>query len=81
MLVVDGRLSGCSGFNAKEMTQFLIDNFDPKYAMNLDGGKNSTLCIQGLGDPDTHVVNWPNENGRCDFTGEHGIQTFLYITK
>lgn len=81
MFVVNGRLTNCGGFNAKEMTQFLIDNFDPKYAMNLDGGGSSTMCVKGLGDPDTHVVNWPCDNKKCDHAGERTVQTFLYITK
>ena len=81
MMVVNGRLSNCSGFNAKEMTTFLVENFDPKYAMNLDGGGSSTMCVQGLGDPETHVVNWPSGNGKCDHDGERTVQTYLYITK
>lgn len=81
MLVANGRLTNCSGFNAKEMTQFLINNFDPKYAMNLDGGGSSTMCVKGLGAPDTHVVNWPSGNGKCDHAGERTVQTFFYITK
>ena len=80
MFVVDGRLTDCAGFNAKEMTQFLVDNFDPKYAMNLDGGGSSTMCVRGLGDPSTHVVNWPSGNGQCDHAGERTVQTFLFIT-
>ena len=81
MMVVDGRLTNCSGVNAKEMTRFLIDNFNPKYAMNLDGGKNSVMCVAGLGDPRTHVVSWPCGNEKCDHSGEHAVQTFLYVTK
>ena len=80
MFVVDGRLTDCAGFNAKEMTQFLVDNFDPKYAMNLDGGGSSTMCVRGLGDTSTHVVNWPCDNGKCDHAGERTVQTFLFIT-
>ena len=81
MMVVDGRLDGCSGMNAKDMTRFLVDNFDPEYAMNLDGGKNSVMCVKDLGDPDTHVVSWPCNNGRCDHSGEHAVQTYLFVTK
>lgn len=81
MLVVNGRLSGCSGFSAKEMTNFLRENFDPKYALNLDGGGSSCMCVKGCGDPDTHVVNWPCDNGKRDHAGERTVQTFLYIVK
>ena len=81
MFVVNGRLSGCSGFSAKELTNFLIENFDPKYALNLDGGGSSTMCVKGLGDSSTHVVNWPCDNKICDHDGERTVQTFLYIVK
>lgn len=81
MFVVNGRLSNCAGMNAREMTQFLIDNFNPEYAMNLDGGGSSTMCVKGLGDSRTNVVNWPCDNGRCDHSGERTVQTFLFITK
>ena len=79
MLVVNGRLTGCSGFSAKEMTNFLKENFDPKYALNLDGGGSSCMCVAGCGDPDTHVVNWPCDNGKRDHAGERTVQTHLYI--
>lgn len=81
MLVVNGRLTGCSGFSAKEMTNFLKENFDPKYALNLDGGGSSCMCVKDCGDPDTHVVNWPCDNGKRDHAGERTVQTFLYIVK
>lgn len=71
----------CSGMNAKDMTRFLVDNFDPEYAMNLDGGKNSCMCVAGLDDPETHVVNWPCNNGVCDHSGRHAVQTYIYVTK
>lgn len=79
MLVVDGRLTNCKGFTAKELTQFLITNFNPKYALNLDGGGSSTLCVAGCGDPSTHVVNYPCDNGKKDHAGERTVQTFFYI--
>lgn len=81
MFVVDGRLTNCSGMSAKDLTKFLVENFDPKYALNLDGGGSSTLCVQGNGDPDTHVVNYPCDNGKRDHAGERHVQSFLYIVK
>lgn len=83
MIVADGRRSTfCNGFTAKELTAFLISNFDPKYALNLDGGGSSTLCIEKNGDPDTHVVNYPCDgNSNLDHTGERTVQSFLYIVK
>ena len=79
MFTVDGRLTNCKGFTAKELTRFLIKYFDPKYAMNLDGGGSTTLCVAGYGDPSTHVVNYPCHNGKKDHAGERTVQTFFYI--
>lgn len=76
MFVVDGRQDFSNGFSAKEMTRFLAANFDPRYAMNLDGGGSSTLCISGFGADRTHVVNSPS-----DAEGERTVQTQLYIVK
>lgn len=85
LIVADGRRSGyCIGFTAKELTQFLIYNFDPKYALNLDGGGSSTLCIKDCGKSDTHVVNYPCEgitNKNLSYTQERNVQSFLYVTK
>ena len=65
MLVVDGRNPGVSeGMNAKELTKFLKKWFNPQYALNMDGGGSSTLCVEGKGNSQTHVVNTPcNDNG------------------
>lgn len=79
MFTVDGRLTNCKGFTAKELTRFLIKYFDPKYAMNLDGGGSTTLCVAGYGDSSTHVVNYPCDNGKKDHAGERTVQTFFYI--
>lgn len=85
LIVADGRRNGyCIGFTAKELTQFLIKNFDPKYALNLDGGGSSTLCIKDCGKSDTHVVNYPCEgitNKNLSYTQERNVQSFLYVTK
>ena len=85
LIVADGRRNGyCIGFTAKELTQFLIKNFDPKYALNLDGGGSSTLCIKDCGKSDTHVVNYPCEgitNQNLSHTQERNVQSFLYVTK
>ena len=62
MVVVDGRRPGVSeGMTARELTRFLQDNFHPRYALNMDGGGSSTLCVAGEGDPQTHVVNRPTD--------------------
>ena len=94
LVVVDGRRSSVSrGMSAKELTQFLVTNFNPQYALNLDGGGSSTMCVQDQGDPQTHVVNYPTdnmsedketgkkENGVPDHAGERKVPTFFYVVK
>lgn len=80
MVVVDGRRSGISeGMNARELTFFLKTNFNPQYALNMDGGGSSTLCVEGQGDPDTHVVNYPTDNNVFDHSGERRVSTHICI--
>lgn len=59
MLVVDGRTTASKGMSAKELTQFMVNNFNPQYALNLDGGGSTAMCLEGEGTADTHVVNTP----------------------
>lgn len=81
-IVVDGRRPGVSeGMSARELTLFLQENFQPKDAINMDGGGSSTLCVAGQGDPVTHVVNYPVDNKRYDHAGERRLSTFFYLVK
>lgn len=82
MVVVDGRRPGISeGMSARELTRFLKDHFNPRYALNMDGGGSSTLCISGQGDPGTHVVNYPTDNGRYDHAGERNVTSHFILVK
>lgn len=82
MIVVDGRRKGISeGMSAKELTLFLARHFSPRYALNLDGGGSTTMCVKGQGDPETHVVNYPTDNGRYDHSGERLIRNHIYIVE
>lgn len=88
MMVIDGRRNVSAGMSAAEVTKFLVANFNPQYAINLDGGGSSTLCVAGQGDPDTHVVNYPTDSdntdprpGAGDHTGERSVPTFFYVVK
>ncbi len=81
MFVVDGRRSNTNGFSAKELTNFLIKYFNPQYALNLDGGGSTTLCVAGYGDSNTNVVNYPCDNKKFDHAGERNVSTYLYIVK
>ena len=74
MVVVDGRRAGVSeGMSARELTRFLKKNFNPRYALNMDGGGSSTLVIAGQGDPETHVVNRPTDAKGERQVGSHFI--------
>lgn len=62
LVVCDGRYKagyGGNGMSAYWLTVFLATHFNPQYALNLDGGGSSTMCVEGQGDGITHVVNYP----------------------
>lgn len=82
MITVDGRWPGKSeGMSAKELTEFIVKHFNPQYALNLDGGGSTTMCVKGYGDKTTHVVNYPTENGVFDHTGERSVTSHIYVIK
>ena len=82
LIVVDGRRPGVSeGMNARELTDFLVTHFHPRYALNMDGGGSSTLCVRGEGDSQTHVVNYPTDNKRYDHAGERKVASHFYIVE
>ena len=82
LLAVDGRRKGISeGMSARELTLFLIKHFDPQYALIMDGGGSTTMCVRGFGDPETHVVNYPNDNKKYDHAGERLRDTHFYIVE
>ncbi len=63
LLVVDGRWSGkAEGMSAAELTRFLVKHFNPRWAINMDGGGSSTLCVAGRGQDDRNLVNYPAQN-------------------
>ena len=95
-IVVDGRRPNTSrGISATQLTKFLVKCFNPQYAINLDGGGSSTMCVRGQGDPETFVVNYPCDNRTepkngapkeadpnvGDHAGERPRDTFFYVVK
>ena len=67
MFVVDGRTTVSNGMSAKELTEFLVKYFNPQYALNMDGGGSTAMCVEGLGNAETHLVNKPcDSGGRAD---------------
>ena len=58
-MVVDGRQTTRKGMSCRELTRFMVKWFNPQYALNLDGGGSTAMCIENMGDSETHVVNSP----------------------
>ena len=77
-IVVDGRRTVSTGISALELTTFLVNNFNPQYAINLDGGGSSAMCVAGQGDPDTHVVNYPCDNKDASKEIKIGSETIVW---
>lgn len=68
LVTVDGRWQDrASGMSCEELRRFLTAHFNPRWAMNMDGGGSSSMFVKGRGDKDTGIVNYP-----CEKTGETG---------
>ncbi len=80
LFVVDGRIKS-KGMSARELTRFLMKWFNPQYALNLDGGGSTTMCVKGQGDASTHVVNYPTNNEVYDHAGERARDAFVMVLK
>ena len=85
MFVVDGRTNYSSGMSARELTRFLVKWFNPQYALNMDGGGSTALCVKGEGDPASHVVNYPvegvSDKNMRDHTHERKRDVHFVIVK
>lgn len=62
LIVVDGRQTNRKGFSARQLTKFLVKWFNPQYALNLDGGGSTAMCVEGQGDS-RNIVNSPIQDG------------------
>lgn len=66
LFVCDGKYPdsvGGVGMSSGWVTDFLYRYFNPQWAINLDGGGSATMCVDASdADPDTFVVNYPNDN-------------------
>ena len=67
--------------SAKEVTEFLCEYFNPRYALNMDGGGSTTMYIKGSGESLTDVVNYPTDNNRYDHYGQRRVSTHFLIKK
>lgn len=94
LVVVDGRTSIASGMTAKELTLFLQKHFNPRWALNMDGGGSSAMYIKGHGKKLQNDIlnNYTDDNkgGPLDKDGketgdgipeERSVTTHLIIQK
>lgn len=80
LITIDGRRAGISeGMSAAEATRFLERHFHPRYALNMDGGGSTTMCVKGHGQHATEVVNYPTDNKRYDHWGQRIVSTYLLL--
>ena len=81
LVVVDGRNPKASGMSARELTLFLAKHFNPRWALNMDGGGSATMYIKGLGAPETNVLNYPTDNKKVDHYGQRRICSHILVTR
>lgn len=77
LVTVDGRNPKASGMTAAELTSFLQKFFNPKSAINMDGGGSTTMWIKGQ--PDNGIVNHPTDNKKYDHFGQRRVETVILI--
>ncbi|MBR2497325.1 MAG: phosphodiester glycosidase family protein [Parabacteroides sp.] len=81
LITIDGRSENGAGMSAKEVTEFLCEYFNPRYALNLDGGGSTTMYIKGSGESLTDVVNYPTDNKRYDHYGQRCVPTHILVKR
>jgi len=80
LITVDGRAKQAAGMSAKELTQFIRRWFNPKDALNLDGGGSTTMWIRDSKVSSTGVINYPTDDKTFDHYGQRMIRNSLIIT-
>lgn len=82
LITVDGRWPDkAEGMTCDELTRFIIKYFKPRYALNLDGGGSTVMCVKGHGEKTTNVVNYPTDNKVFNHFGQRKRELFLLIEK
>ena len=66
---------------AQELTRMLVRHFNPRCALNLDGGGSTTMLIGNRGVYDTHVVNFPVDNKRYDHYGQRAVNNVVLVKR
>lgn len=80
MITVDGRRKETAGMTAKELTSFINHYFQPRYALNIDGGGSTTMWIKDSKSPNG-VVNYPTDNKRFDHFGQRMIRNAIIVVE
>lgn len=80
LFTVDGRAEKAAGMSAKELTQFIRQWFNPKDALNLDGGGSTTMWLKDTKVSTTGVINYPTDDKKFDHYGQRKIRNSLIIT-
>jgi exopolysaccharide biosynthesis protein len=81
LITIDGRSENGAGMSAKEVTEFLCEYFNPRYALNLDGGGSTTMYIKGSGESLTDVINYPTDNKHYDHYGQRRVPTHILVKR
>ncbi|UYW02458.1 phosphodiester glycosidase family protein [Flavobacterium agricola] len=80
-VAVDGRNTKAAGMSAKELTLFLKKYFNPKDALNIDGGGSTTFWLKNDNRSDTGVINFPTDNKKSDHYGQRAVRNGFVILK
>ncbi len=80
-VTVDGRNEKAAGMSAKELTIFLRKYFNPKDALNIDGGGSTTFWLKQDTRSKTHVINYPTDNKKLNHYGQRRIKNGLVVVK
>ena len=86
-ITVDGRWYGmAAGMTAAELRDFIKINFNPRDAINMDGGGSTIMYVEGFGK--NGIVNYPcdgvSSNTYAEYLGsfnERKLPTFFIIKK
>ena len=80
MITVDGRQTQAVGMSAKQLTNFLVNRFNPRWALNLDGGGSTTMSIRRSSG--VEVINYPCSDGSDGtHTGERKVSSHICIVR
>lgn len=79
-VTVDGRNPKAEGMSAKELTLFLKKYFNPKDALNMDGGGSTTFWLKDSDRSETGVINYPTDNKKSDHYGQRRVRNGFIIT-